>query len=147
MQTHEVSVPYVMEDFEEGDEVWRYNSKDKGFLFGVVYTTEGDTIFVSGDDGKLHTVSISEFGSKSKTGYGWGKLLDTSLIEIGSILSLRRGTVREFWKVEYFKQYRTGIPGKIRLCLEDNAFLESKKYTFANSYELSMILFAFEIEG
>lgn len=146
MTAEEVSVPYIIEDFEINDDVWRYNIKDKNLMLGIVDAIEGNCISVFGTDGSKHMVPVSSFGRNSKAGERWGKLLDTSLIREGTVLSRGKGKSREFWEVKYITPVQPEKPGRIYLVQEAGVFSDAKEFVFKNDTELQKALFSFELE-
>lgn len=143
-----VSVPYVIEDFEVGDGVWRFNSKLTTVLFGIVTVTEKDYVYVSGDDGIMHTVPISAFGKRNRKGEAWGKMVDSSLLHPGAVLSRVRDGKRVFHKVVVFRNYSSYQMGKLGLTQDlTKTYSETDWYQFTNQYTLDKILLGWELEA
>lgn len=111
MTTKEVSVPYMVDDFEQDDIVWHSNLTDNTFLFGRVSTNDADTIYASCEDGIMHIVPIESFGKRSRNGEIWGKLLDISQLKTGSRLSPRVVTKESSGKLPSFGIAVPMLPG------------------------------------
>lgn len=89
METREVSVPYVIEDFSPGDRVYRVHKKD-GDTLGRIKSVSGKSVLVTMDNGEDRRVPISAFDFKRNR--IWGKALDLDYLSVGDRIS-RQGFV------------------------------------------------------
>lgn len=147
MATKEVSVPYVVQDFNEGDTVWRQYFMENTFLFGKVTHTDADNVYAMCEDGTLYTVPIGTFGVRSKNNEIWGKLLDVSLLELGSRLSSKGGSERVFWEVVEYRPSRPGASGKIKLVSGSGSSEKVWEKSFGHLNFLKILMVGLEMEA
>lgn len=147
MTTKEVSVPYMVDDFEQDDIVWHSNLTDNTFLFGRVSTNDADTIYASCEDGIMHIVPIESFGKRSRNGEIWGKLLDISQLKTGSRLSSKGGNERVFWEVTEFRDCRPDASGRMKMVSGTGSSAKHWDKSFGNMHTLKMLMVGLVLEG
>lgn len=95
MKSNEILVPYMADDFEQGDSVFRINHGHVA-EFGIVGEVDDDIIDLTLDDGQRHWIPISEFQNlnsdegmvyKLTKGVAWGKMMNVNALEVGSRVS------------------------------------------------------------
>lgn len=145
MTAQEVSVPYVIEDFELGDGVWYFDAGRNELLLGDITEIRGNYLYATCNDGRTYYIKISEFGKRSLGGEAWGRTLDISLLHKGSILSRVVNGKRIFERVEQFRNYKSGYPGTITLRSMTGTEEESDTCEFRDKYELHKLLREWEL--
>lgn len=88
MNTEEISLPFIAEDFEKGDRVYRYISATDKFLIGTVEAVEKGKITVLLDTGNRLKPKLSDFRNYEGTDVSWGKCLPIKDLHAGSVISL-----------------------------------------------------------
>lgn len=107
METREVSVPYIIEDFSPGDRVYRVHEKD-GDMMGRVTSASGKYVIVTMDNGQEKRIRLSSFDKKPKR--MWGKALDIESLSAGDRISLGGyGKPRMYATIISFSQEREMI--------------------------------------
>lgn len=86
----EIAVPYIVEDFEAGDRVYRFTPANAYILFGTVQHVDTKGIQVKMDTGAETMVPIQYFKSIESVeirSFYWGKTLPLNEVKVGSIIS------------------------------------------------------------
>lgn len=87
MNQKEVKLPFVMEDFETGDRVYREVPTEFSVLFGTVTGKEGQYVDIEMDNGMEFSINIRDFTPSDDRGFFWGKSLPIAQMVVGSIVS------------------------------------------------------------
>jgi hypothetical protein len=87
-ETEEIVVPYIVEDFEEGDRVYRYTAANDYSIFGTVKAVEDAHLLVIMDNTLEMRIPINCFTQVPGRGFYWGKPLPLHQVETGSRISL-----------------------------------------------------------
>lgn len=104
INTQEAYVPLVIEDFEPGDRIYRYDGLKKGSL-GRVESIHDEVILVEMDDGTFEGAPIGLFDQDSPY-WKWDKLINIEEVKIGSRLS------RIEWGTRLFAVVESYVPGE-----------------------------------
>ena len=143
MEVKEEYVPYMIEDFEVGDLVYRI-TKELDYLFGRVTAARGKYVMVTMDSGKEIGVRLSSF--ERIAGRSWGKALDLDLLSIGDRISYaQKGTKRIFATILSFVPL-SEIVLDIEMNGDDDPYHVTQTYT-NNSASLRWWLAKWELEG
>lgn len=92
-----IEVPSVLEDFERGDRV--YWQRYSVIHFGIVSSVSAGIIVVQFDDSTYGSFTEREITTWNSREQNFGKPLDLSLIEEGSIISQMTGRKRFYAEV------------------------------------------------
>ena len=143
MEVKEEYVPYMIEDFEVGDLVYRV-TKELDYLFGRVTAARGKYVMVTMESGKDIGVRLSSFDKVA--GRTWGKALDLDLLSIGDRISYaQKGTKRVFATILSFVPL-SEIVLDIEMDGSDGPYHVTQTYT-NNSASLRWWLAKWELEG
>lgn len=88
ISSKEIVVPYIVEDFEEGDRVYRHTTARDYTLFGTVKAVEASDLIVVMDNVLELKIPIRLFKQRSNRSFYWGKPLPLSQVEKGSVISV-----------------------------------------------------------
>lgn len=99
-KTQEAYIPLVIEDFEPGDRIFRYDGLNKGSL-GRVEAIHDEFLLVEMDDGTFEGAPISLFDQDSPY-WKWDKLINLDEVKVGSRLSRMEWGTRLFAVVESY---------------------------------------------
>lgn len=97
----EIAVPYIIEDFDIGDRVYRIYP-DKGKVdFGTVFDIINHEVLVKLDKGVFFQVPMDFFEQREDRSSYWGKPLPLSQLEPGSIISATLGGFKIYAEVNF----------------------------------------------
>lgn len=101
VKTQEAYVPLVIEDFETGDRIFRYDGFKKPGSLGRVESIHDGFVLVEMDDGEFEGAPISLFDQDSPA-WKWDKLINLDEVKVGSRLSRTEWGTRLFAVVESY---------------------------------------------
>lgn len=146
MSNEEIVVPYVIDDFEPGDSVYRTNLLDKQIALGKVVSVTEDHVNIILDH-RNYSIEISRFGFNKHPVYEWEKMMiNIEDLEEGVRLSQLMPNGSRLWGtlVEFRmpRSYRVGI---ITFCMDADP---DNKVSFRpnNTVELEKLMSRWEIE-
>lgn len=106
MSREKVKLPPIVEDFEEGDRVYRHSMVTDNTIFGTVQKASNGRVIVLLDSQVVHYVSINYFQENEGVTFYWGKCLPLKQVEVGSVISVTTNDVTLRAVVDYISPYR-----------------------------------------
>lgn len=84
-----IKLPLIIEDFEEGDRIYRQSRMPDIIMFGTVTSITPDELNVTFDNGYEHAVNLDFFHDDPDAAFYYGKCLRMDQIWAGSVISVR----------------------------------------------------------
>lgn len=141
MNTEEIILPVIAEDFEIGDKVYQHALKTDTMRFGVVEHAQDEYIFVRMEDRSVMRVNLEDFQPNSTSYLRWGKRLPLEQVQLGDVLSINYMGRKWFNKVHHIND-----SGLVLIVTDGHNYGDITEWDFTNGDSRDFVLRSFTLE-